>query len=306
MRWLIVLGLAVAACSGSGSDGPSNLAAEAGDGGEASPGAGKPTSAGAAAIAGAHAYAGESGTTGDGGAGEAGAAGESSSGALGGAGGAAAGEAGQGGEVVLPTGGTSAGTGGATPGGSSGAGGTGGTGGKAGAGGSAGSGGSIVTPDPCEGVLPWDPTVPYTELKKDELRTLQGQLWKCTSPAFCTTHPGHETAPGWMKVDDCADPNEGGEPACQCEEGACCDGCFFRPRSHLCGEDVRYADCGGGQVCGGEALIHREYWNLFCAGDGGSNCTRWGASTKSNTTSCPGNTACVESGDQASCVACPN
>jgi hypothetical protein len=290
MRWLIALGLVVAACSGSGTDGPSNAPEGAGDAGEASPGAGK---GGATATAGtASGGAGGESIPAEGGAG--GALPVSSSGAPAGVSGAGTGgesEAGQGGSSVATAGAGSTGGIGPAP--------------QAGSGGEAGS---SPDPDACAGVPAWDETVPWTALTKDELRTLRGELWKCSSPAFCTTHPGHETAPGWVKVDDCADSNEGGEPACQCEEGACCDGCFFRPRAHFCGEVLRSASCHDEAIpsCGGgQKDIDRDYWNLFCNGDTGGDCTRWGAHTKFTYGTCPQGTGCIESGDQASCVACP-
>jgi hypothetical protein len=290
MRWLIALGLAVAACSGSGSEGSSSPKGEAGEAGEAYGGTGaKPSAAGASSSAGVSARAGEGGSA------EAGAhagAGESGAGTAGGAGGAEPDpQAGQGGELVVAGGpGEGGSASGAPPVGTS------------------GTGGTITKPDPCEGVLPWDPAVPYTKLEKDELRTLRGELWKCSSPAFCTTHPGHETAPGWQKVDDCSDPNEGGEPACQCEEGACCDGCYFRPRAHFCGEVVRTVECANSPVanCGGmKEATWSDYWNLFCGGDTGGDCTRWGAHTRYELDQCESSSGCKASGDQASCVDCP-
>lgn len=292
MRWLIALGLVVAACSGSGSDGPSSSPSEAGAGGEdVSPSGGKPGAAGASARAGAPARGSEG----------AGAGGrEADDGGAAGAGGSEpATAAGQGGELVTPSGGSSTGSGGSPAGGSSGTAGT----------ATGGAGGSTTTPDPCEGVLPWDPKVPYTEIKKDELRTLRGELWKCSTPAFCTTYPGNETAPGWVKVAECADPNEGGEPACQCAAGMCCDGCYFRPSSYFCGEVERYARCTGNphlQCPGVPPNIERDYWNLFCTGDTGGDCTRWAVHTKYAGPGCDAGLVCVESGDQASCVACPN
>lgn len=291
MRWLIAVGLAVAACSGSGSKGSSSPSGEAGDGGDASGGtAAKPGSAGSSSSAGAHA--------GEGGSADAGAptrAGESGAGTAGGAGGADPDPAaGQGGELVA------GGAGGESGGGSPPVGGN-----ASGSSGSAGTGGTNPKPDPCEGVLPWDPAVPYTELKKDELRTLRGELWKCSSPAFCTTYPGHETAPGWMKVDECDDPNEGGEPACQCKEGACCDGCYFRPRSHFCEERPRSFDCNVYTASCSVATddIRVDYWNVFCSGDTGGECARWGAHTRYEFETCPASTKCIGSTD-ASCVAC--
>lgn len=289
MRWLIALGLVVAACSGSGSNNPSTAQGEAGEGGDApAAGGSKQGSAGSSGSAGAasRAGAGAGGEAGEGNetGGSAGLPGSS------GAGGAA-GEptiGGQGGEFVTPAGGE--GGGGWVP--------------------PIGSGGEGGAPaDACEGVLPWDPIVPWTELVKNELRTLRGELWRCSSQAQCTTYPGHETAPGWKKVADCADPNEGGEPACQCAAGACCDGCYFRPRSHFCGEVVRYTSCRGDvvQACGGATeTLDRDYWNLFCTGDTGGECTRWGAHTRFHGLTCEQGTGCLESGDQASCSACPN
>jgi hypothetical protein len=285
MRWLIALGLVVAACSGSGSDGASSFAGEGGEAGAgAAPSGGSAAKAGGSARAGAPAHAGE----GDAAGGSGGVNGEPTSGGAAGSG--LDPVAGQGGGEPFTAGG-----------------GAGGSGVTAGAG--AGGDSPDPEPDPCDGVPAWDPAVPYTELVKDELRTLRGQLWKCSSPAFCTTHPGHETAPGWVKVDECASPTEGGEPACQCEEGACCDGCYFRPRSHFCGEVVRFAECAGNVVpaCGGRLEdVRLDYWNLFCGGDTGGDCERWGAHTKDTLSDCGQQSGCVESGNQAACVPCSN
>ena len=99
MRWLIVLGLAVAACSGSGSDGPSSAGAEGGDGGDASP-----VVAGKSTAAGTPSRAGESAGAAAGAGGESQAAGAGTGEPDGGAGVVSGGAAGEGGEFVAPGG----------------------------------------------------------------------------------------------------------------------------------------------------------------------------------------------------------
>lgn len=300
MRWLIAMGLVVGACSGASAEGQSGLQERGGEGGEPATQAGASSDVGAA---GAPRMAGDGGAAGDG-PGSSGAGGEVSAAA--GDGGEPAGAGGHGG--------------GASPGSSGAGGGGAGTGttesggaGQAGTsltGGAAGAGGTEPDPDPvdaCAGVPAWDPQELFTELEKGDLRTLRGKLWRCLSPADCTTYPGHATAPGWQLAGACLDPKEGGEPKPQCTTGACCDGGFFRPPSYLCGKALHDAECAGSYVpsCGGKAVISSNYNNLFCSGDTGGDCTRWGPRVLGTIGDCPSGTACMEAGAVDKCLPCP-
>jgi hypothetical protein len=206
----------------------------------------------------------------------------------GGTGGAAAGNAGGGNAPLAgaPDGGTSAGDGGSS------AAGEGGGPAEAGSGGEAGA----APADPCEGVAHWSATERWTDYTKGALRVFGGVLWKAQAPAGCETYPDYRASDGWIKVIDCAGGPVSETAPCQCAAGACCDGCYLRPTSYFCGEVVRTAQCLANNT------LDRDYWNLFCAGDDGGACTRWGAHTKYTTGDCPAQTTCTETGDQAACV----
>lgn len=165
--------------------------------------------------------------------------------------------------------------------------------------GNAGAGGETTdpSPDPCEGKTPWDPQASWTEYSQNEQRAFGGVLWRCQNPQFCGTYPGSPSAPGWLKVEDCAGGPTGEVAPCQCEEGACCDGCYFRPRSYFCGETSRY------QRCTESGSLEHDYWNLFCNGDTGGDCDRWAVHTKYAGGPCGAGASCVEtSNDAAACV----
>ncbi len=133
-------------------------------------------------------------------------------------------------------------------------------------------------------------TESWTNYEVDEKRVVSGQVWRCKNPMFCHTYPGHPSSNSWFLVGDCHDPNAGGSPACQCSEGACCDGCYFRPQSHFCGEVARDTMCLGDDVpacTGAKDGIRLDYWNLFCNGDS-NQCTRWGAHTSTCFKTVPG------------------
>lgn len=256
-----------------GAGGAGGSATGAGTGGSAPSGAGSSGSGGELA-------AGEGGTppTEPSGAGS---GGESAS-AIGGA-------AGEGGEANNPS---QAGTG---SGGAIGAAGSGGSSGSSDAGGAGGTGDTDPGPDPCEGIPAWDPAESWTEYEVGDQRVVNGELWHCQSPMFCHTYPGHPDAPGWFLDDECNDPGTGGEPACQCADGECCDGCYLLPRSHFCGEVPRYGKCNA------NGRLELDYWNLFCNGDA-TVCNRWAVHTKDTTGYCDQGTVCEEVGDMAACV----
>jgi hypothetical protein len=242
-----------------------------------------------------------------------GSAGEMGAGGVPGTGGAP--PSGDGGEAGQGQGGSFGGGGGGGVGGTSGSGGTAGTGGEGGSDGStAGTGGTgdpDPDPDPCEGVPAWSPTESWTNYEVDEKRVVSGQVWRCKNPMFCHTYPGHQSSNSWILVGDCHDPNAGGSPACQCSSGTCCDGCYFRPQSHFCGEVPRDSMCSGNAVpaCpGAKRRIELDYWNLFCNGDS-NQCTRWAVHTKYSSQECAVGTVCIDSGGgdlSASCKACPS
>lgn len=301
MRWLIALGLVVAACSGSSGDEQSAIQGQGSEAGETGSdvtpqaGEGATSEAGAGGTENAPGAAGAMATAGgELGLGAGGAGGES----MAGAGGEIVGNAGQGGESNSTTGGAAgsqaAGTGGLAGGGSGGS-----------IAGSGGMGGQPEPVDPCKGVAPWDPTELYTDLTKGDKRTLRGGLWECLQPSSCTTYPGHESAPGWKRRADCADPKEGGEPQAQCLSGACCEGGFFRPPSYVCGEKVESATCrlDPAPSCGSATThISREYHNLFCTGESGTDCGRVGPLVKESFVACPDGFGC--GGSPAACKPC--
>lgn len=219
----------------------------------------------------------------------AGAGGEPEDGGEAGAGGAPAGG--------MPTSGGSSGS--ASQAGSSAAG--------SGPGGAADSGGGPVMPDVCDGIPRWSPTERWTDYEQGDQRVFGGVLWHCQAPSVCTAYPGHASSPGWFKDAVCKSGPTNEVAACQCLTGQCCDGCYVRPSSYFCGEVVRTAQCTGPVVeqCGGARdTIDKDYWNLFCDGAESTTCSRWGAHKKYTNGDCPAKTGCVESGDQASCVAC--
>lgn len=175
--------------------------------------------------------------------------------------------------------------------------------------GTSGAGGGTVIPDPCDGIAHWNPSERWTDYVKGDQRVFGGILWHCQSTAVCTAYPGHASSPGWLKDADCKGGPTNEVAECQCLSGQCCDGCYVRPRSHLCGEVVRTAQCLGPVVnqCGGATdTIDKDWWNVFCDGAETTTCSRWGAHTKYTNGDCPAKTGCVESGDQASCNACAN
>lgn len=57
-------------------------------------------------------------------------------------------------------------------------------------------------------------------------------------------------------------------PACQCASGACCDGCYFRPNTYVCRDNVLYStSCIGSSVCPGKGLTFRsQYDSRYCNG----------------------------------------
>jgi len=173
--------------------------------------------------------------------------------------------------------------------------GTGSGGSVAGGSGAGGTGDTDPGPDPCEGMPAWDSAESWTEYEVGEQRLVNGELWHCQAPMFCHTYPGHPDAPGWFFDGKCNDPGAGGEPACQCADGECCDGCYFLPRSHFCGEVPRYGECNA------NGQLELDYWNLFCNGDA-TVCSRWAVHTKDVTGYCDQGTSCEETGDMASCV----
>jgi hypothetical protein len=227
---------------------------------------------------------------------------------------APAGEAGEpsaasantGGNVTAGAGGKAPGTSGAPSSGSGGQGGAGGAsgggaagggagglsgGGAGGAGGAGGSGG----PDPCASALHWNPKDRWDDNAVGVRRQFAGKLWECQAADYCRYFPGNGEPNGWAAIAECPS-GPATEAACQCEEGACCDGCYFRPSSYFCGEVARSGQCLQ------NGSINLDYWNLFCTGDSTGECTRWGAHTKYGTGPCPDNGLCQETGDLATCV----
>lgn len=260
----------MASAGGSSSSGSSN----SGVGGTpsiSSSGTGAATSGGAGGTAGTGASPGGSGgTAGDG---VSGTAGEGSGGSAAGAGGAQGGSSGSSG-----AGGTSGGDGGTSEGGEGGEGGL-----------------PDPGPDPCEGVPAWDPNETWHDYSVNEKRVVSGEVWRCQVPHACHTYPGGDTVyQGWIFVAECNDPSAGGSPACQCDSGECCDGCYLRGQNHFCGEVPRYGNCDNG-------YLELDYWNLFCNGDA-TVCNRWAVHTKDTTAFCDQGTVCQESGEMASCV----
>jgi hypothetical protein len=279
MRGLLGLGLLVLACGSTASEsGAGGVAGEsavnaggetsgAGHAGWPSTGGGEGALAGSASTTGAMAnLAGSSmsGSSAGGSSGESGAVG-------GGSGGISAGRS--------AGGGSTAGTSGSHVGGSdtsgAGEGGESAGGGDAGAG---GQGGSSSEPDPCESVAHWSPTETWPNYEANARRVFGGILWKCTNATFCQSYPG-PASPGWLEVTECAGGPKNEVAACQCQAGTCCDGCYFRPTNYFCGEVVRSSSCINNSV-------DKDYWNLFCSGDTGGDCSRWGAHTKYTTGSC--------------------
>jgi hypothetical protein len=226
--------------------------------------------------------------------------------AIGGGGSAGGGASGgSGGEVADASGGADASTGG-MPDGAGGEPAMGGAAGSPGGAASGGAGGEVA--DACDGYTHWSPTEKWTDYQQNDRRVFGGVLWRCQAPQFCVSYPGSSSSPGWFKVEDCAGGPTNEVAACQCASGTCCDGCYLRPRSHLCGEVVRTAQCVGDaapECSGAKDGIDKDWWNLFCNGDS-TECTRWGAHTKFTNGNCPTKTYCTEQGDQASCNACSN
>lgn len=293
MRVVLGLWLLAVACSSSTS-GNGTSEAEAGRAGQPESAGGQEAQGGDKPVGGAAAHGGA----------------PSASGAPAGAGGgvsssAGATSAGTGGDGDAAAGGDAGGEGGSaevTPAGGSGAGG--GAGGMpvAGTSGAAGSG-----PDACKGVAHWSETERWTDYSANDKRVFAGVLWRCQVPDLCPTYPGHSASAGWFKVENCAGGPTNETAPCQCAVGACCDGCYLRPRSYLCGEFEKTAQCLGktvNQCGGGTDSIDHDFWNLFCNGDQAEKCTRWGAHTKFTNGACPFGTGCLEQGDQASCVDC--
>lgn len=171
----------------------------------------------------------------------------------------------------------------------------------------AGAGGADTGPDPCQDVPHWSAEDRWTDYGVDELRVFGGRLWKAVQPLFCHTYPGHGAPEGWVEAAVCKGGPIDEQAECQCNAGTCCDGCYLRARSYSCGEVARYARCTMGepfQCTTGTDRIEHDYWNLFCNGDG-TECTRWAAHTKYVSSPC-GKMVCIESGDQAACVECPD
>jgi hypothetical protein len=239
----------------------------------------------------------ETGPAGTGGnLGASGSGGSDSGGAAGGGVAPIAGQSGSGG---------SAGSGGAAAGASAGASfaGQGGSG-ESGGGGSGGA-------DPCGGVKHWDPAEQPEDYEPHEQRVYAGKLWgHCGNVQLCRVAPGrwsYDT--GWTSIADCqSGPIVEPAPPCECTEGACCDGCYVRPSFHLCGEAERSSQCIGAATAAcsvGTRTRDADHWTLFCDGSSPGACTRWGSHTKYTTGSCSGKT-CVEDGEHASCVPCPD
>jgi hypothetical protein len=286
-------GAGVAGLSGSLAAGGS-IAGGMSAGGSAAPAG---AASGGAGVGGSLGGGGAGGGATSGSSGEGGALGES--GAPGGAGDSLAGAGGD------PTGGGSAGSGGS---GSSGGGAGGGAGGSAGTAsggqaGTAGSGGTGV-PDECEGVPHWSATETWHDYQAGDRRVFGGRAWTCLNPYFCYSYPG--STDSWAKSNVCAGGLTDEVAACQCQQGTCCDGCYYRPPTYSCGQGVRTAQCIGAVVpaCGaGTKYLDQDYWSLFCGGDTGGECN-WGGHVKYVDSSCGAGTGCLEEGDQASCQAC--
>ena len=112
--------------------------------------------------------------------------------------------------------------------------------------------------------------------------------------------------------DGCVDAGPGNNDycdnaPCQCNSGECCDGCYFRPSSHVCdpGVDVQYGCIGGG--CGADVGVQTR--DRYCSG-GAAACDGvlgdWSsqslyADCSLNQTCSAGDNTC---NDDANCMSC--
>lgn len=86
-------------------------------------------------------------------------------------------------------------------------------------------------------------------------------------------------------------------PTCECSSGPCCDGCHFRPATHVCeAERVTAASCGAAQhptpACqSGKYYAYRTVADVYCSGSS-SACDGSTGAPEDVAEACINNTAC--------------
>lgn len=128
-----------------------------------------------------------------------------------------------------------------------------------------------------------------------------GTLYSCADGAY---------KPSMVCPDGCADAGVGNNDycsnsPCECNSGECCDGCYFRPLTHVCDQEVQYGCLGNG--CGADVGVQLR--DHHCSG-GSASCDGalgdW--SGQSLHTDCTASQTCDGGGDtcqdDAMCMQC--